>query len=255
MEFEGAVCVVTGAASGIGLASAKAFVEAGATVVGSDIARERLDAAAAEVGFTPVVADVGSEEGNRGLVDEVWDGVGPIDLFYANAGVALGLGDEATAADWDISWRVNAMSRVWAAAALVPRWRERGSGYFASTASAAGLLMDPRSAPYTLSKHADVAHAEWLAVNHGDVVGVSVVCPEWVQTPLFQGFDDAVDGTADLSGDGVLQPEDIAAAVVSAVREGTFLVTPHEQVRGYEAGKVKDRDWWLAAMRRSVSPR
>lgn len=252
MEFEGAVCVVTGAASGIGRATASAMVGAGATVVGSDIAPDRLSEAAAEVGFTPIVADQGTEEGVRALVDEAWESVGPIDLFHANAGVAVGLGDTATAADWDLSWRVNTMSRVWAGDALVPRWRERGAGYFVSTASAAGLLMEPRSAPYTLSKHADVAYAEWLAVNHGDVVGVSVACPEWVQTPLFKGVDDALDGTADSSGDGVLQPEDVASAIVAAVRERRFLVTPHEQVRGYEAGKVKDRDWWLAALRRSV---
>jgi NAD(P)-dependent dehydrogenase (short-subunit alcohol dehydrogenase family) len=250
MEYNGTICVVTGAASGIGLACARAFVAEGATVVASDVDVAALDLVAAAHGFVAVPADVGSEEGVRGLVEHVERAVGPIDLFFSNAGVALGQGLDASDADWDASWRVNAMAHVWAARHVVPRMLERGSGYVVSTASAAGLLMEPRSAPYTLTKHAAVAFAEWLAVNHGDVIGVSVLCPQGVRTPMLDAVD-AASGNVTL-GDGILEPEDVATAVVEAIRTETFLITPHEEVRRYEAGKVADRDRWIAGMRRVV---
>lgn len=253
MDLEGTICVVTGAASGIGLACARAFSREGATVVASDIDAAALEAVATEHGFIPVVADVGHEDGVRRLVDRVEAEVGPIDLFFSNAGVALGKGLDATDGEWDASWRINTMAHVWAARHVVPRMLERGSGYVVSTASAAGLLMEPRSAPYTLTKHAAVAFAEWLAVNHGDVIGVSVLCPQGVRTPMLEAVD-AASGNVTL-GDGVLEPADVADAVVEAVRDGTFLITPHPEVRRYEAGKVADRDRWVTGMRRVVFDR
>lgn len=248
MDLNGTLCVVTGAASGIGLASARAFAGAGATVVASDRDAERL--ATVADGLVAIPADVGSEEGVRALVDRVEGEVGPIDLFFSNAGVAVGMGAAATPDEWDLSWRVNTMAHVWAASHLVPRMLERGRGYLVSTASAAGLLMEPRSAPYTLTKHAAVAFAEWLAVNHGDVLGVSVVCPQGVRTPMLDAVSEA-SGNVTLA-DGVLEANDVAAAVVAGVTANEFLITPHPEVRRYEAGKVADRDRWIGGMRRVV---
>lgn len=250
MDLEGTICVITGAASGIGLACARAFAAHGATVVASDVNEAALAVVCEEHGFVPIPADVGSDAGVRGLVERAEAEVGPIDLFFSNAGVAIGRGFETPDADWDSAWRINTMAHVWAARHVVPRMLGRGSGYVVSTASAAGLLMEPQSAPYTLTKHAAVAFAEWLAVNHGDVIGVSVLCPQGVRTPMLEAVD-AASGNVTL-GDGVLEPEDVAAAVVAAVRDETFLITPHEEVQRYEAGKVADRDRWIARMRRAV---
>jgi NAD(P)-dependent dehydrogenase (short-subunit alcohol dehydrogenase family) len=248
MDLAGTTCVITGAASGIGLACARAFAAEGATVVAADRDADRL----AEVdGLVTMVADVGSEDGVAELVHRVESEVGPIDLWFSNAGVALGTGLDSTADEWDTSWRVNAMAHVWAARHVVPRMLERGHGYVVSTASAAGLLMEPQSAPYTLTKHAAVAFAEWLAVNHGDVLSVSVLCPQGVRTPMLAGLAETPSGNVTL-GDGVLEPEDVAATVVEAIADERFLITPHAEVRRYEAGKVADRDRWIAGMRRVV---
>lgn len=250
LDLDGRTCVVTGAAGGIGLACARAFTAQGARVVASDRDADRLARVAAEHDLAAVPADVGSEAGVVELIEAVETSVGPIDLFMSNAGVAVGMGLDASDADWDLSWRVNTMAHVWAARHLVPRMRERGSGYLVSTASAAGLLMEPSSAPYTLTKHAAVAFAEWLAVNHGDVIGVSVLCPQGVRTAMLDSVS-GDSGTVTLA-DGVLEPEQVAAAVVVAVREGRFLISPHDQVHRYEAGKVADRDRWITGMRRVV---
>ncbi len=249
MQLDGTTCVITGAASGIGLACARAFAAEGATVVAADRDAERV--AAVGEGLVGMVADVGSEAGIVDLVERVEAEVGPIDLWFSNAGVAVGMGLDATDEDWDLSWRVNAMAHVWAARHVVPQMLERGHGYVVSTASAAGLLMEPQSAPYTLTKHAAVAFAEWLAVNHGDVIGVSVLCPQGVRTPMLAGLADTPSGNVTL-GDGILEPEDVAAVVVEAIAEERFLITPHPEVARYEAGKVADRDRWVAGMRRVV---
>src|SRR5690606_38184524 len=181
----------------------------------------------------PLVADVGSEAGVERLIATVDAQVGSIDLFMSNAGVAAGhgLGDDDA---WDLSWRVNTMAHVWAARHLLPGMLTRGSGYLVSTASAAGMLIEPGSAPYTLTKHAAVALAEWIAVNHGDVVGVSVVCPQGVDTPMLASLTDT--SAALTLADGVLGVDDVAAAVVAGVTAGEFLITPHPVVRRYEVG-------------------
>ena len=91
---------------------------------------------------------------------------GAIDIYCSNAGIATGRGLADDAA-WEANWRVHAMGHVHAARAVVPGMVERGRGAFVVTASAAGLLMMMQSAPYTVTKHASVAIAEWLAVNYG----------------------------------------------------------------------------------------
>lgn len=216
----------------------------------ADLDVEAAQAAAAAAGGTAAFVDVGDPDSVGGLIVEAWDAHDGIDLFFSNAGVAIGGGPEVVDTEWDRIWRINSMSHVWAARELVPRMRARGAGYLVSTASAAGLLMAADSAPYTVTKHAAVAFAEWLAVVHGDVIGVSVLCPQGVQTPMVDALDP--EARRLVATDGILSPDDVAEAVVGAVRERRFLVLPHGTVAGYEQMKVADRDAWLAAMRRHV---
>src|SRR6202035_5129568 len=110
---------------------------------------------------------------------------GPVDLYFANAGITGVPGLEASEADWDQSIDVNLRAHIRAAQLLVPRWVERGEGYFVSTASAAGLLTQLGSATYTVTKHAAVGFAEWLNITFGDQgVRVSCLCPMGVNTNL-----------------------------------------------------------------------
>jgi NAD(P)-dependent dehydrogenase (short-subunit alcohol dehydrogenase family) len=148
---------------------------------------------------------------------------------------------------------------VLAARRLVPEWLERGEGYFLTTASAAGLLTQIGSAPYSVTKHAAVAFAEWLSVTYGDRgVRVSCLCPMGVNTGMLQaGLAEAGEqglGTRVVAAAGtVLEPEDVAGAVVDALRAETFLILPHPEVLEFFRRKGADYDRWLAGMRRLQS--
>ena len=182
MEFAGATTVVTGAANGIGAALSRRFHAAGARVVLADRDAANLAAVEAELNAIrpdsafAVVADVSTEEGNVALIDAARSRFGFIDLFFANAGVAVGTDlastDEAT---WEAAMNINLHAHRWAAKHLMPEWLAAGHGHFCSTASAAGLLSQIGSATYSVSKHAAVAFAEWLSITYGDR-GVDVTC-------------------------------------------------------------------------------
>lgn len=252
--------VVTGAAGGIGAALARRFHADGASVVVADTNGDGIRSVAAELDARrpgtafSVVADLSTENGNRSLVEEARRLLGGIDLFVANAGVGLGtLLEVTTEDDWTTSFDVNLHAHRWAARALLPEWLERGSGYFCSTASAAGLLAQIGSAPYSVSKHAAVAFAEWLSITYGDRgVRVSCLCPQGVNTAMLTGGDLGDNAAGDVvraSGE-VLEPEQVADVVAAAIADERFLILPHPQVADFETKKVADRDRWLAGMRR-----
>src|SRR5690606_38168356 len=111
----------------------------------------------------------------RGLVERAEAEFGPVDMYFANAGVTGVPGLEIEDSVWEQSFDVNLRAHIRAARLLVPRWVERGEGYFVSTASAAGLLTQIGSATYSVTKHAAVGFAEWLSVTYGDK-GVRVSC-------------------------------------------------------------------------------
>jgi len=104
------------------------------------------------------------------------------------------------------------------------------------------------AAPYTVTKHGSVALAEWLAIRYGDDgVTVSCLCPQGVRTAMTagEGADSAV-----LAAGALLEPEDVADAVVAALADGRFLILPHPEVAEFEQRRAADRDRWLAGMRR-----
>jgi NAD(P)-dependent dehydrogenase (short-subunit alcohol dehydrogenase family) len=255
MEIAGTYCVVTGGASGIGRALARRLAAegaAGVAVVDRDL--PGAEAVAAELaGARAYACDVGDPNQIATVIDAIEADMGPIALFCANAGIAIGTDLETTDDDWDLAFAVNTKSHYYAARRLVPRWIERGGGYFVSTASAAGLLTQIGSAPYAVTKHAAVAFSEWLAITYGDQgVKVSCLCPQGVNTNMLRGTASIESTGASVvraSGE-VLEPEAVAEAVVATIFAERFLVLPHPEVLEYWRRKTSDYDRWIAGMRR-----
>jgi NAD(P)-dependent dehydrogenase (short-subunit alcohol dehydrogenase family) len=194
---------------------------------------------------------VGDEQSVASLIATAEARFGPIDLFMANAGVGIGEGPEEPESVWDLAWHVNVMHHVYAAKYLLPGWLDRGQGYLVTTASAAGLLSQIGSAPYTVTKHAAVAFAEWMSITYGDRgITVSCLCPQGVNTRMVNG------GAANAASDTVraagviLEPADVAAVVVEAITAERFLILPHPEVANYVQRKATDRDRWIAGMRK-----
>jgi len=215
MHIKDKVCVVTGAASGIGEATARAYAGAGARgVVVADLksSRERLAKVAGDIDGLAVTCDVGEEADIQALVAAAEDKYGPVDIFFSNAGLSRKGQETASDADWDVSWRVHVMSHVFAARALAPGMLARGSGYLLNTASAAGLLASLNSMPYGVTKNAAVALAEHLAIQYGDRgIRVSVLCPQSVQTGMTMA------GPSAARVDGVMQPPEVARLVIDGL--------------------------------------
>jgi NAD(P)-dependent dehydrogenase (short-subunit alcohol dehydrogenase family) len=258
VELSGRTIVITGAGSGIGKALAERIAAEGPrSLVLADLNEEGVRAVAESLGdvATAVRTNVGREEDIRALVDRAREVGGQVDVFISNAGVP---GPEAgpvetTNEDWDQAWRINVMAHVWAARALLPEMLERGDGYLVSTASAAGILTQVGALVYSTTKHAAVAVAEWLSITYGDRgIKVSCICPLGVRTPMLEtALEDSVGGAA-LLRDDLLEPADVAEAVVAGIRDERLLIFPHPQLAQYMAFKGGDNERWLAGMRRMV---
>jgi len=249
MDLQGANVVVTGAARGIGAALARRFHAAGARVVAADLT-EPAETVAGLPGAVGLVADVSTEAGNAALVAEARRALGSIDLFFANAGVAVGVDLTTSERDWALAFDVNVNAHRWAAKHLIDEWLDAGRGYFCSTASAAGLLSQIGSAPYTVTKHAAVAFAEWLSITYGDRgLRVSCLCPQGVNTAMLDG---PLGGGTDVvrAAGAVLEPDEVADVAVAAIADERFLILPHPEVQGFVERKATDHARWLAGMRR-----
>jgi len=257
MEIRNQVVVVTGGASGIGAALCRRFAAEGAKGIAvADLDAAGAEAIAMEVGGLAIPTDVSVESEVRQLALHASERLGPIDLFCSNAGVAVGggLGDGASGPfasddDWERSWRVHVMAHVYAARAVLPAMLERGGGTLLNTASAAGLLTDIAAHAYSVSKHAAVAFAEWLAITYGERgIRVSCLCPQGVRTPMLASAS-AAGGGGHLTP-GMIEPEAVAEAVVAGLAREEFLILPHPEVGEYLKRKAADPERWLSGMRR-----
>jgi NAD(P)-dependent dehydrogenase (short-subunit alcohol dehydrogenase family) len=263
MKVAQKVAIVTGGGGGIGGALAEKLTQQGARVVvadlDSDAARAvagRIDAErpATAVGAGAHVSDTAAI---RQLIDLAEREFGPVDLYFANAGITGPVGLDVGDADWDRSIDVNLMAHVRAARLLVPDWVRRGGGYFVSTASAAGLLTQLGGATYAVTKHAAVGFAEWLNISYRDQgVRVSCLCPMGVNTKLLYAGEQSGDPLGDLAtravtaaGD-VLEPAAVADVVLAGIDAEQFLILPHPAVLDMYRHKAADYDRWLAGMRR-----
>jgi NAD(P)-dependent dehydrogenase (short-subunit alcohol dehydrogenase family) len=259
MELEDRVAVVTGGASGIGRALAGRVAAAGARgVVVADLDAAGAESVAGAIGARAVGVrcDVSSASEVDALIDRAEEAFGPVDVFFANAGIGTGSGLDADDELWEASWAVNVRAHVYAARRLVPGWLERGEGYFVATASAAGLLSQIGDAPYSVTKAGAVSFAEWLSLTFGDGgVRVSCLCPMGVNTAMLNAGLEMEDshgvGARVVAAAGrILEPEDVAGEVVAALRDERFLILPHAEVGEFVRRKGDDRERWLAGMRR-----
>ena len=264
--LEGKVAVVTGAASGIGFALSGAWAAEGMKVVMADVEASALAEAAEKVrsGGTEVldvVTDVRDGAQVEALAQQAVERFGGVHVACNNAGVAGGglqLWDVPLAA-WEWTLGVNLWGVLHGVRAFVPRMIAQGEGHIVNTASIAGMLAGGTTGPYTVSKFGVVALSEALFFElqlAGAPVGVSVLCPGWVNTrigesdrnapPELQVEDDEDPdpirlklrkGLSDMLSGGMPPPE-VAAKVVAGVRERRFYIFPH------------DTDDWLEPIRR-----
>jgi len=263
MKVARKVAIVTGGGGGIGGALAEELTTHGARVLVADLDESRAQAVADKINSArpgtaaAAGADVSDTTSVRSLIALAEQDFGPVDMYFANAGVLGTPGLEASDADWDRAIDVNLRAHIRAAQLLIPGWVERGEGYFVSTASAAGLLTQIGGATYAVTKHAAVGFAEWLSITYGDRgIRVSCLCPMGVNTELLYGGESSghplgVAATRAVTSAGaVLAPAQVARDVLAAIDEERFLILPHANVLDMFQQKASDYDRWLRGMRR-----
>jgi NAD(P)-dependent dehydrogenase (short-subunit alcohol dehydrogenase family) len=245
-EVAGSSIVVTGAARGIGRAIAARMAAEGARVAVNDVDGDELAETADAIGAHAVPGDAASTAGVGDLIAEAREHLGRIDVFFANAGISVGEGLQASDDDWSRAFQTNVLAHVRAARMLVPRWLAAGGGRLVITASAAGLLTMLGDATYSASKHAAIGFAEWLSATyrHRGIV-VQAICPQGVRTRM---LPESGPVEALLTRDAALTPDDVADAVWRALDGEQFLILPHPEVARYYAARAGDPDRWLSAM-------
>lgn len=250
--FRGRVAVVTGAASGIGLALAERFAAEGMKVVMADIEAPALEGAAAGLrrgGATvlPVRVDVSRPEDVERLARETYAAHGAAHVICNNAGVAvIGAVHEHTLADWQWVMNVNLWGVIHGVRAFLPRMLAGGDeGHFVNTASMAGLTTAPFMSVYDVTKHGVVALSESMYKElqlSGAPIGVSVVCPGLIDTNIMRSSRNRPEDLADVGKVGAAAqsfgealgnrltggypPSAVADQVVQGIRDERFYVVP-----------------------------
>jgi NAD(P)-dependent dehydrogenase (short-subunit alcohol dehydrogenase family) len=239
--FKNKIIIVTGGASGIGLALSTRFIREGAKVIICDLNKNTVEQKAKEIGATAFVANVGIEADIKNLVEMVLSQFGQIDMFVSNAGIAFLAGIESPAEKWKTIYDINLLAHVYAAKYVLPGMIARGEGYLLNTASAAGLLIELDAAPYTATKHAAVGLAEWLAIHYKNKgITLSVLCPAAVRTPMITGIANLEKNAIGL--------EELVDKVMEAVANNRFLISTDDQVDKLFQLKGNDYDEYIRVM-------
>ena len=248
MDVAGKIIIVTGAASGIGRGLCQRFAKEGAkAIIAADVNEPGAKAVADEVKGEAFACDVRKESDIINLAKFTEDKYGRIDLFCSNAGIIAIGGYEVDNEAWQRIWEINVLAHVFAARAVIPGMIKRGGGAFMITASAAGLLSQIGSLPYSVTKHAAVGLAENLSITYGDQgIQVFALCPQAVETEMTRQHEGG--GVAGV--DGLMKPEQLADAVMEAFAADQFLILPHPEVKTYMQRKAADYSRWLQGMRR-----
>jgi NAD(P)-dependent dehydrogenase (short-subunit alcohol dehydrogenase family) len=252
--LKGKGAVVTGGASGIGLATAKVLASKGARLVLADIEQQALDVAVQELrddgaDAHGVVCDVRSLDAVRALADAAFSAVGKVHVVFNNAGIAVG-GPilDMTHDDWRWTIDVDLWGPIHGVEAFLPRIVDQGQGgHILFTASFAGLVPNSGLGPYCVAKYGVVALAEVLYRELREYeIGVSVLCPMRVGTNIGNSernrqadYGSAPEqslvldqdaGNADLAG-RVIEVDGVARLTVDAIEQNRLYVLPHEESR------------------------
>ena len=265
-EFEGKVAVVTGAASGIGLATATRFAREGMRVVLADIERDSLEAAVSKLQgqgheVLGVPTDVSQWDAIQHLADQTLAAFGQVNVVHNNAGVVrAGRLEELTISDWEWVLGVDLWSVIYGVKTFLPLIREAGEGHIINTASSAGLQASPEIGPYNVAKFGVVAITETLKLEllaEESAIGASVLCPGAIATRITESERNRPDAAAETetnrrfrtSASKVVSegrsPESVADLVVEAIRANHFWILTHpnwidvlrKRVEGMEDGR------------------
>lgn len=266
-DFQGKTAVITGAASGIGLALARHSASLGMNLVLADIDEAALSTAVQQLCLpaSRVVAmrtDVRHAAEIKKLADVAYSQFGAVNLLFNNAGVALARTTwEHTVADWEWILQVNLWSVVHGISEFLPRMQAQGgSAHIVNTASVAGLVSNPGMAAYNVSKHGVVTLSETLSLElqmTQSPVGISLLCPAWVPTGIgnsernrpsdvaetnpIEGFSAQLNkriGKA-IAG-GQLTADDMARETFKAIGEKRFYVIPHNYMFPFIETRMKE---------------
>ena len=256
-ELRGKVAVVTGGASGIGRALARAFGAAGMKVVLADLDEVRMREVEVELAeggteVLPVVCDTSLEPSVQALAQATLERFGAAHVLCNNAGV-VGKGDpwSGPMSTWDWVVGVNLYGVIHGIRAFLPIMEEQGEGHIVNTASMAGLVALPGAAPYNVTKHGVVALSEGLFIelkSSGSPVRVSALCPGFVRTNLMDGqtwqerlgrepaptslpMGVMIDGLLRQGVESGIDPDTVASEVVDAIRTERFWILTHPEMR------------------------
>jgi NAD(P)-dependent dehydrogenase (short-subunit alcohol dehydrogenase family) len=249
-QLAGKVAVITGGASGIGLALAERFVSEGMHVVLADLDEPRLrdvEARLSESGaeVLTVVTDTAQEAAVEALAQATLERFGAAHVLCNNAGIT-GVGDawHGPTSIWERTLAINLMGVVHGIRAFLPIMTDQGEGHIVNTASMAGLVALPGAAPYNATKHAVVAISEGLFLElqaTGSPVGVSVLCPGFVKTRLMVNDVDPDPTASPVAGlmsavlragvEAGIDPSEVADQVVDAIRASRLWILTHPDMR------------------------
>jgi len=264
-SLKGKVVAVTGAASGLGRSMALAFAAEGMDVALGDVDETNLSLVEKEVNATGVRSaalrvDVSRAQDVEAFRDLALERLGGIHLVCNNAGVSpLGSVWESTPADWQWTLGVNLWGVIHGVHAFTPHLIAQNEGHIVNTASVSGLISPPGSGAYNVTKHAVVALSETLhheLRERNAAVGVSVLCPAYVPTgivdsernrpkdlPASERSPETLARQAMLRkavASGKISADQVAQAVVAAVKEERFYILTHPRIKGAIQARMED---------------